>query len=122
MDISKAIAQMKKVPGFADNVGIVLVHNSVVRACSAEDKSEVVAFEIRPDQSKLQDLREEYVKREGIFDIEILAKHGRFRPGDDLMFVIVAGDSRDNVNRVLSELIERIESEAVVKREIRADE
>lgn len=122
MDISKAIAQMKKMPGFADNVGMVLVHNGVVRAWSRADKSEVVALEVTPNQQLLQELREEYLKRPGIFDIEILAKHGRFQPGDDLLFIIVAGDLRENVKAVLSELLDRVKAEAISKREIRAGE
>lgn len=122
MDISKAIAQMKKNPGFAENVGMVLVHNGVVRAWSREDKSPVVALEVTPNQQLLQDLREEYLGRPGIFDIEILAKHGRFQPGDDLLFIIVAGDIRENVKQVMSELLDRIKADAIVKREIRAGE
>ncbi|MDH3393398.1 MAG: molybdenum cofactor biosynthesis protein MoaE [Desulfobulbaceae bacterium] len=122
MDISKAIAQMKKMPGFAENVGMVLVHNGVVRAWSRQDKSEVVALEVTPNQQLLQELREEYLKRPGIFDIEILAKHGRFQPGDDLLFIIVAGDLRENVKAVLSELLDRVKAEAISKREIKAGE
>ena len=122
MDISKAIAQMKKVPGFAENVGMVLVHNGVVRGWSGADKSQVVALEVTPNQRLLQELREEYIKRPGIFDIEILAKHGRFQPGDDLLFIIVAGDLRENVKAVLSELLDRVKAEAISKREIMAGE
>ena len=122
MDISKAIALMKKSPGFADNVGMVLVHNGVVRAWSRVDKSEVVALEVCPDQRLIQDLREEYLKRPGIFDIEIMAKHGRFQPGDDLLFIIVAGDIRENVKPVLAELLDRIKAEAISKRELKAGE
>ncbi len=119
MDISKAIAQMKKNPGFAENVGMVLVHNGVVRAWSREDKSEVVALEVCPNQRLLQELREEYLKRSGIFDIEIFAKHGRFLPGDDLLFIIVAGDIRENVKPVLAELLDRVKAEAISKRELK---
>ena len=122
MDISRAIAQMKKSPGFAENVGMVLVHNGVVRAWSRQDKAEVVAVEVCPDQHLLQELREEYLKRPGIFDIEILAKHGRFQPGEDLLFIIVAGDIRENVKPVLAELLDRIKSEAITKREVKVGE
>ena len=122
MDISRAIAQMKKTPGFAENVGMVLVHNGVVRAWSRQDKAAVVALEVTPNQRLLQELREEYLQRPGIFDIEILAKHGRFQPGDDLLFIIVAGDIRENVKIVMSELLDRVKSEAITKREIKVGE
>jgi len=122
MDISRAIAQMKQRAGFADNVGMVLVHNGVVRSWSRADKAEVVALEVTPDQQRIQALREEYLARPGIFDIEILAKHGRFKPGDDLLFIIVAGDIRENVKPVLAELLDRIKAEAISKREVKAGE
>lgn len=122
MDISKAIAQMKERPGFAENVGMVLVHNGVVRAWSRADKSEVVALEVTPDQTRIQELREEYLSNPGIFDIEIFAKHGRFKPGDDLLFILVAGDIRENVKPVLAELLDRVKAEAISKREVKAGE
>ncbi|MDH5298217.1 MAG: molybdenum cofactor biosynthesis protein MoaE [Desulfobulbaceae bacterium] len=122
MDISRAIAQMKKLPGFAENVGMVLVHNGVVRAWSRQDESEVVALEVTPDQGRIEALREEYRKRPGIFEIEVMAKHGRFKPGDDLLFIIVAGDIRENVKPVLSELLDRIKAEAITKREVKRGE
>jgi molybdopterin synthase catalytic subunit len=45
------------------------------------------------------------------------AKSGRLKPGDDLLFIIVAGDIRENVKPVLSDLLDRIKSEAVKKTE-----
>ena len=47
MDISKTIAEMKKEPGFAEQVGMVLVHNGVVRAWSRKDRSAVSAIDVR---------------------------------------------------------------------------
>lgn len=120
MDISKTIARMKENPEFAENVGMVLVHNGVVRAWSRTDRGGVVALEVTPDQEKVEALRQEYLKREGIYDIIVEAKSGRFQPGDDLLFIVVAGDIRENVKPVLAELLDRIKAEAVTKKEIRA--
>lgn len=49
MDISKKIAELKQQPGFVDNVGMVLVHNGVVRSWSRKDGQDVVALEATPD-------------------------------------------------------------------------
>ena len=118
MDISKAIQELKKRPGFTDQVGMVLIHNGVVRNWSRADRSRVSALEVRPDLAKIEKIREEYLRREGIFDIVIHACVGTFQPGDDLLFIIVAGDLRENVKPVLAELLDRIKAEAVEKREI----
>ncbi|MFZ5774892.1 MAG: molybdenum cofactor biosynthesis protein MoaE [Thermodesulfobacteriota bacterium] len=118
MDISKAIAEMKKNPGFAENVGMVLVHNGTVRAWSRKTKGDVVALEVTPDLAKIEAIRQEFLKREGIFDIVIEAKSGRFQPGDDLLFLIVAGDIRENVKPALADLLDRVKAEAISKKEV----
>ena len=118
MDISQTIAAMKTRPGFAENVGMILVHNGVVRAWSRKDKSGVAELEVTPDQVKIQAIRREFLQRPGIFDIVIEAKAGRFRPGDDLLFIVVAGDIRENVKPALAELLDRVKAEAIAKQEI----
>lgn len=120
MNISKTIADMKKNPAFVENVGMVLVHNGVVRAWSRKGKEQVECLEVTPDNEKIESIRKEYLKKPGIFDIIVEARKGRFQPGDDLLFIIVAGDLRENVKPVLSELLDRIKAEAVSKREILA--
>lgn len=121
MDISQTIAELKKRPGFQDNVGMILVHNGVVRNWSRKDHSSVTALEVTPDFTKIATLRNEFLKREGIFEIIIEARSGRFIPGDDLLFIIVAGDIRENIKPVLAELLDRVKSEAITKREIHAN-
>ncbi len=122
MDISKRIAEMKQQPGFKENVGMILIHNGTVRAWSrVENKKEVIALEVRPDLEKIEAIRQEFLQREGIFDIVAEALSGRFQPGEDLLYLIVAGDIRENIKPVLSELLDRVKAEAISKKEIMAD-
>lgn len=118
MDISQAIAELKKEPGFADNVGMVLVHNGVVRAWSRKDHANVVAIEITPDREKIKAICAEIQSRPGIFRALAHANGGVMRPGDDVLFLIVAGDIRENVKPALADLLDRVKAEAVTKREI----
>jgi len=118
MDISATIARMKENPEFAQNVGMVLVHNGIVRAWSRKDGQGVAILEVTPDHQKIEDIRREFLGKEGIFDIIIEARSGRFQPGDDLLFIIVAGDIRENVKPVLADLLDRIKAEAIRKKEI----
>jgi len=120
MDISQAIAALKRQPGFTDHVGMILIHNGVVRNWSRQSHETVVALEVRPDHAKIEALRQEYLKRPGIYAIVIKAREGRFRPGDDLLFIIVAGDIRENIKPVLAELLDRVKAEAITKKEIMA--
>lgn len=118
MDISRAIGELKKQPGFADKVGMVLVHNGVVRSWSRKDGRKVAALEVRPDLPAIEVIRQEFLKRPGIFAIVIEALAGRFGPGDDLLYIIVAGDVRENVKPVLAEVLDRVKAGPIAKREI----
>jgi len=117
MDITKTIAALKKEPCFADNVGMVLIHNGVVRAWSRKDRSSVSHVDVAANPKKLTALRDEYEKKPGIYRIIIEAQTGRLKPGDDLLFIVVAGDIREHVKPVLSELLDRVKAEAVIKTE-----
>ena len=118
MDITKTIKELKKRPEFNDNVGMILIHNGVVRNWSRKDRSTVTALEVTPDLEKIEILRQEYLQHEGIFDIIIEAYTGTFQPGDDLLHIIVAGDIRENIKPVLADLLDRVKAEAVTKKEI----
>ena len=118
MDISKTIATLKQRPDFAEHVGMVLVHNGTVRAWSRADHSQVSAVRVDVDQDRIDRLREEFLQHEGIYDIIVEAQTGTLKPGDDLLFIVVAGDIREHVKPVLADLLDRIKLEAVAKSEI----
>ena len=120
MDISKTIAELKARSDFTDHVGMILVHNGTVRAWSRADRSQVSALEVTPDYDRINQLRNEFLQRDGIYDIIVEAKSGTLQPGDDLLFILVAGDIREHVKPVLAELLDRIKLEAVSKRELRS--
>lgn len=118
MDISKTIADLKARPDFSDNVGMLLVHNGTVRGWSRQDRSSVSAIEVKADADRIALLRREFLQCPGIYDIVIEARSGLLKPGDDLLFIVVAGDIREHVKPVLAELLDKIKSEAVIKKEL----
>ena len=118
MDITKVIGEMKKAPGFSENVGMILVHNGVVRGWSRQDHKTVTHIDVAVDEHRVDALRREYSQKPGIYKILIECRAGRLHPGDDLLFIVVAGDLRENVKPVLSELLDRIKAEAVTKTEL----
>ena len=118
MDISKVISDMKKEPDFSQNVGMILVHNGIVRGWSRQDHKTVTGIEVAVDEAKIAELKNEYSQKPGIYKIIIEYHSGKLQPGDDLLFILVAGDIREHVKPVLSELLDRVKSEAVTKKEI----
>lgn len=117
MDITKAIAELKKEEGFKENVGMMLIHNGVVRGTSRKDKSTVTSVKVTPDNDKIQAICKEMEQNEGIFRILAHANSGELFPGDDLLYLVVAGDIRENVKDTFAKLLDRVKSEAVVKQE-----
>ncbi len=117
MDINKTLRELKQRPGFTDNVGMMLVHNGVVRGWSRKDHAAVTSVRVTPDREKMQAICREMEQRPGIFAIVAEAAEGQLKPGDDLLFLVVAGDIREHVKATFAELLDRIKSEAVVKQE-----
>lgn len=120
MDISKTIAELKRDPEFAKNVGMVLIHNGIVRSWSRGDHATVSRVEVVADEHKVEQIRREIEQLEGIYKVVAKACSGVLEPGDDLLFLIVAGDIRENVKSALALLLDRIKSEAIRKNEITA--
>ncbi len=118
MDITQKIAELKKRADFSEHVGMILIHNGVVRNWSRNSRAEVTRLEVQPDYQKIEQLRQEFLGHTGIYEIVIDAKSGLFSPGDDLLYIIVAGDIRENVKKVLAELLDKIKAEAIDKKEI----
>ena len=118
MDITKTLAKLKQEPGFTEHVGMMLVHNGVVRAWSRMDHASVRSVRVRPDRERMRSICREMEQRPGIFRILAEANEGELKPGDDLLFLVVAGDIRENVKSTFAELLDRIKSEAVVKQEM----
>ena len=117
MDINKTLMELKQLPGFADNVGMMLVHNGVVRGWARGGHAPVGRVRVTPDRARMEEIRAEMERRPGIFKIVAEAAEGDLKPGDDLLFLVVAGDIREHVKATFAELLDRIKSEAVVKQE-----
>lgn len=118
MDISQEIKKLKKLPGFAEQVGMILIHNGTVRAWSRKREGLVKKLKVKPNYHLIEKLIQQYEQKPGIFKIIVNAKEGEFLPGDDLLFIIVAGDIREHVKPVLSELLDEIKSKAMDKTEV----
>lgn len=118
MNVLEILNRIKAEPGFADNVGMTLMHNGTVRSWSRFKDGEVTALEVSPDKEKIEALRQEYEAKPGIFRILVESASGKLYPGDDLLIIAVAGDIREHVKPVLAEILDRIKSEAIIKKEV----
>lgn len=116
MDISKTMQELKQMQGF-ENVGMTLIHNGTVRAWSRDTHKTVDKVYVTPNRKRIQEICAEFEKEPGIFKILAEANEGELKVGDDLLFLVVAGDIRENVKKTFSALLDRVKSEGVVKQE-----
>ena len=108
MDVNKVLQELKARPGFTDHVGMMLVHNGVVRGWSRKDHAPVSSVTVSHDQAKMDAICHEMEQRPGIFAIVAQANEGELQPGDDLLLLVVAGDIRENVKATFAELLDRM--------------
>jgi len=114
--ISDMVAAIKQHPSFA-NAGMVLCHNGVVRATSRDGRA-VSGLRVSVDKERLAALLASQRQRPGIVDIQVdIAADRDLVVGDDVMLLVVAGDVRENVIRVLEQTLNAIKSTVTRKTE-----
>ena len=100
-----------------DTLGMILVHNGIVRAMAKDGKT-VREMRVSYDHSKLDETIFEFKKKEGIADIRAWINEGTLEIGNDIMKVCVAGRFRTDVLPVFQELLTIIKRDIVREEEI----
>lgn len=118
MKLDEMAEEIKRRPGFEKQAGMILLHNGVVRGFSRDGRKKVVAMQIEADEKKVGEICQELGARPGIFAISAETCQGLLKPGDDALYLAVAGDYRENVIAVFAELLDRVKKEAIKKQEI----
>lgn len=118
MSLDKIVEEIKKRPGFTENVGMILLHNGVVRGWSRNGSKKVAAVEVFANELKVGEICQTVGAMPGIFAVTAQPMEGRLKPGDDLLYLAVAGDVREHVLAAFEFLLNKIKSEAIEKREI----
>jgi len=76
-------------------------------------KLELEAYEEKANEI-LASICSDLKKKQGIVDVQIYHLLGEFSVGEELVYVLVAGDHRKNVFPVLEEAVERYKKEAPI--------
>ena len=95
-----------------DMLGMILVHNGIVRATSKQGEP-VGAMKLSYDRPALDQAVRRFKSTEGIVDIRVWINEGTLKVGDDIMKVCVAGRFRKDVLPVFQELITMIKTAIV---------
>ncbi len=112
--LAQMVAKMKAHPRFSE-AGMILAHNGVVRKNSRDGKP-VTGLEIEVDHDRLEQILEKERARPGILDIQVHIQENRpLTVGDDVMYLVVAGDIRENVIASLTDTLNQIKAEVTRK-------
>jgi molybdopterin synthase catalytic subunit len=97
--------------------GMILCHNGIVRGTSRNGRT-VSGLTISVDYNKLRHVIETYKQQPGIIEILVeIADNIHLNVGDDVMFLVVAGDIRENVIAVLKDTLNDIKTSVTSKTE-----
>lgn len=109
----------------AAKCGMYLFHNGVVRESAKAlvrqgdlMAAPVVGMEFSYDEKKVQEAVEEARKLPGIYYVRVWLNEGRLSVGEDIMLVLLGGDTRPHVVTGLETLVGRIKSSCVTEKEI----
>ena len=116
MNLTDMIDKIKAHPDY-HRAGMILCHNGVVRATSRNGKA-VTELTVRVNRDRLQKIIDEMKERPGIIEVLVEIREGKLRIGDDVMYVAVAGDFRENVFSALMDMVNLIKKDVTQKIEI----
>ena len=110
------INNAKKEPSFK-KAGAITLFIGVVREEDKKgekvEKLELEAYEEKANQT-LNRICNDLRKKPGVTDVQIHHMLGEFSPGEDLVYVLVAGSHRQNIFPVLEQAVERYKTEAPI--------
>jgi molybdopterin synthase catalytic subunit len=114
--LQDVIESVKKRPDFK-RVGAMALFVGVVRGKTKQgepvEQLELEAYDEKADEI-LEKLCKDLKAKKGIVDVQIHHFTGKFELGEDLVYVIAAGERRENVFPVLKEAVERYKKEAPI--------
>jgi molybdopterin synthase catalytic subunit len=116
MSIERLLREIKNHPEFK-KAGMILCHNGVVRNTSRNGRS-VTGLTVQVDHVRLRNIIEQRKRDPGIIEILVeIQENRRLSVGEDVMYLLVAGDLRENVIRTLQDTLDAIKSTVTQKTE-----
>ena len=116
MNLEKLVEQVKHRPE-VDRIGMILCHNGIVRG-TARDGRRVSGLRVSVDHEKLRTVIAENKQKPGIVDILVeIAEDRDLAVGDDVMYLVVAGDIREHVIAALTETLNAVKSTVTRKQQ-----
>lgn len=114
------IAKVKSHPDIS-KAGMILCHNGFVRESDRAGSRRVRSMQVSADAGKIAEIVSWGKSLPGIVEVVVEALDGHLVVGDDLLFVVVAGDLREHVFEAMRAIVDKLKLEGVTKQEIYED-
>ena len=117
------LKEVKKAAG-SDSNGMYLIHNGVVRSSSKASvtgggpSDPVISMDFSYSDESVAEAIKNASAMEGITCVKVWLNSGTLKVGDDLMFVLVGGDTRPHVFSALQTLVSELKTRCVTEKEI----
>lgn len=115
MDLNRMIQTLKEHPGYP-NMGMIASHLGVVRETSLNGRR-VTGIEIKFDNAFIDDIINKIKDMRGIVEVLIEFADGKLSVGDEIMAVVIGGDTREHVFPALMKAVDLIKTEGSRKKE-----
>ena len=119
------LAEAKASPQ-ADQCGMFLTHNGVVRATAkaqvreGQDKPPVEQVEFSYDEAGVQAAIAEALTWDGVYYVRVWLNEGVLSVGESIMYVLIGADIRPRCIDALQKLVGKIKNDLVVEKEVYA--
>lgn len=111
----------------ADQCGMFLVHNGIVRVTPKKQVREgvqgigdVTAVQFSYDEAGVEAAIEEALTWPGVYYVRVWLNEGELEVGQSIMYVLIGADIRPNCIDALQKLMGHIKNDLVVEKEIYA--
>jgi molybdopterin synthase catalytic subunit len=98
-------------------MGMIASHLGIVRGTSLNGKK-VTGVEVTFDKNGLAEIVREIKGMPGIVEVLLETTGGRLTVGEEIMAVVVGGDTREHVFPALLAAVDRVKAEATTKKEL----
>lgn len=115
--IDEIVRKIKSSPD-SENVGMILIHNGIVRKSSKNEERDVKNMILSYDEKLLKEKIDKLKQENGIVDVFAIINKGKLNIGDDIMIIAVAGDRRSNILKPFEDFIEFVKHDIVKETEI----
>jgi molybdopterin synthase catalytic subunit len=115
MNLNKIIQTLKEHPDYP-KMGMIASHLGVVRGTSLNG-GPVTGIEVVFDEGVINKIISDIEKMPGIIKVTVETNGGRLHVGDEIMAVVVGGDTREHVFPAFMTAVDRIKAEGATKKE-----